>query len=84
VTAYPAHEQAADLYRLASGERLRRRRRKMRLSVRALGELVGLGRSILTRYEAGMEPSPERKVLLADALGVSPDDIWHFREDEER
>ena len=75
------HEEA-DLYRVRSGVRLRRARERVGLSTRELAEQSGLvNHSIITRYEGGIEPPPERRLLLAEALGVSPDDIWHWRED---
>jgi transcriptional regulator with XRE-family HTH domain len=78
------HEEA-DLYRVRSGVRLRRHRERLGLSCRQLAEATGLNNhSIITRYEGGVEPPPERRVLLADALGVTPDDIWHFHDDHER
>jgi transcriptional regulator with XRE-family HTH domain len=78
-------DDMADLYRLRSGVRLRRARDRAGLSARALAERTGLANhSIILRYEGGIEPPPERRILLADALGVSPDDIWHWHEDGEQ
>jgi transcriptional regulator with XRE-family HTH domain len=81
---HSVHHEAADLYRLRSGARLHRHRKRMGLTTYALAEKAGLGRSMLIRYEAGVEPPAERKAMLAHALDVSPDDIWHWHEDDSR
>ncbi len=59
---------------LSFGERLKRGRKAAGLSLRALGEAVGLSANALSKYERGaMNPSSGVVLRLADALGVRPE-----------
>jgi Zn-dependent peptidase ImmA (M78 family)/transcriptional regulator with XRE-family HTH domain len=56
------------------GARLRMARRMARLSLRALGDQVGVSHTAISKYERGMDvPSSGVLNRLADALGVSLD-----------
>jgi len=58
------------------GERLTEARKKKGFSQERLGELIGVDKRIISRYETGKtEPSIEVARKLADALGVSLDHL---------
>src|SRR5690606_22723627 len=56
------------------GDRLRERRKKMRLSQDALGELAGVDGSYISLLERGVKTNPSLAVVarLAEALETSP------------
>ncbi|TBV01229.1 helix-turn-helix domain-containing protein [Phytopseudomonas dryadis] len=58
------------------GEKLSRRRNELGLTLRELGDIIGISGSQISRYEAG-QAKPRRKVLvrLAEALGMDPADL---------
>lgn len=61
-------------------ERLRRRRRVVGLSRRALGEGVGLSWQAIQKYESGENRiTAGRLAALAQVLGVKP--AWFFAEE---
>lgn len=54
--------------------RLRSLRERRRMNRKALGELCGLSRSIISQYEKGLKrPSVETLEMLADYFGVTTD-----------
>ena len=56
------------------GEQLRRLREKKRISRKVLGELCGLSKNAIAKYEQGTrEPSFETLMEIADFFGVSID-----------
>ncbi|MGH9248911.1 MAG: helix-turn-helix domain-containing protein [Acidimicrobiales bacterium] len=61
------------------GANLRRLRKQRKLSQTALAQLVGMEPSHITRAEQGLANiGDERRIRLADALGVRVEDIWTY------
>ena len=53
--------------------RLRKLREARRINAKALGELCGLSKNMIGRYEKGEMPSAKSLMALADFLDVSID-----------
>lgn len=60
-----------------NGTAIRAHRKVQRLSIRGLSQLTGLDHGYLSRLERGLikEPSADRLLRIAEALGVPPADI---------
>lgn len=41
-----------------------------------LAKQVGVDRSVICRYAAGLIPPDDKRQAIADALGRTPDEIW--------
>lgn len=54
--------------------RIRKARKEKRLTLEQLGEMTGVGKSAINKYEKGVVTNipPERLELLANALDVTP------------
>lgn len=60
-----------DFYR-----RLRQLRDRRRMNQKALGELIGLSKNMIARYERGERiPDIDTAIALADFFGVTLDDL---------
>jgi transcriptional regulator with XRE-family HTH domain len=58
------------------GMRMRTLRKRKALSQRDLARLAGVSPTTINRIEQGLiEPNPSTKRKIAQALGVSPEDI---------
>ncbi len=56
--------------------RLQKLRERRQISQKTLGELCGLSKNMIARYERGQrEPSVETLVAIADFFDVSVDDL---------
>ena len=57
-------------------ERLKQLRKRRKISGRALGELCGLGKNTISRYENGeITPTLSSLEAMADYFGVTLDDL---------
>jgi transcriptional regulator with XRE-family HTH domain len=52
------------------GERVRRRRRRMKLTLPELARLTGLSTGWLSTIERGRQPTPQARALVQEALGM--------------
>jgi len=60
-----------------NGERARRRRYELGLTVEQLAAAIGAPKSYVSQIETGaFAPSPTRFVALAQALRIDPDELW--------
>lgn len=63
----------------AWGRRIRRIRREKELTVTEVAEQVGITREYLHHIEAGRyQLADDKRLKLAAALGVNPDDIFSY------
>lgn len=63
--------------KIFDSQALIRARARARLTQEALGNMVGITNRQIFRYEKGKaEPRETTAILLADALGVEPDDLY--------
>lgn len=61
------------------GEKLKQLRLDFNLTQAELGEMIGVGRDRICRYEKGEEPKYTTLVELARALGVSTKDLFYYK-----
>lgn len=58
------------------GEKIRARRRELQMTTEELGNLIGVQRSAVTKYEKGrVELKAKQIQAIAKALGVAPVDL---------
>lgn len=58
------------------GEKIRARRRELHITTEELGNLIGVQRSAVTKYEKGrVELKAKQIQAIAKALGVAPVDL---------
>lgn len=56
---------------------IRNRRLELKLTLRALGEMIGLSESEMSLIERGLrKPSFEKGMALADALGITAEELY--------
>ena len=66
------------------GARLAKIRRQANLSQTELADVVGITQASVSRIESGVQGMTETvRVRMADALGVSPSELWPFMTIEE-
>lgn len=68
------------------GEKIRKRRIELNMTMDDLGNAIGVQRSAINKYEKGIITDLKRSTLqaLANALGVSPLYLLEEDEDEDR
>ena len=61
---------------MTTGEKIRKRRIELNMTMEELGNAIGVQRSAINKYEKGqIDISSSRLSAIAEALGVSPIDL---------
>lgn len=61
------------------GDKLKELRLNFNLTQAELGEMIGIGRDRICRYEKGEEPRYETLMRLAQALEVPASELFYFK-----
>ncbi len=61
------------------GDKLKKLRLDSNLTQAELGEMIGIGKDRICRYEKGEEPKYSTLVDLANALEISASDLFYFK-----
>ena len=79
-TLPPVPDNFLDLCREAGVHPFKRRRRVCGLSIVAMAKKCQTPKSAIQRYENGALLLPDRVPRIAEALGITPDDVehWHY------
>lgn len=69
-------------YRLAWGKRIRALRQAAGYSQRTLSVALDVDQAVISRWERGItSPRDDRRLKLADILGVHPDELFSYSHD---
>lgn len=61
------------------GDKVKQLRLEFNLTQAELGEMIGVGRDRICRYEKGEEPKYSTLVDLANALEVPPSELFYYK-----
>ena len=58
---------------MTTGEKIKARRNELKMTTETLGQMIGVQRSAISKYESGkVDPKSKRLQQIAAALGVPP------------